>query len=139
MKLKNYLLNKSFFVFIFFFIIIFHCSITQSNEISEKKLLIEISKELRCMTCQSQTIHESESDFSKQIKNEVLDQIKQKKTKKEIIDFMVKRYGEYIVFKPKFDKKNLVLWVSPFILLFLLSLLNFSINLLISLKSKKLS
>ena len=109
MKLKNYLLNKSFFVFIFFFIIIFHCSITQSNEISEKKLLIEISKELRCMTCQSQTIHESESDFSKQIKNEVLDQIKQKKTKKEIIDFMVKRYGEYIVFKPKFDKKNLVL------------------------------
>ena len=84
------------------------------------------------MTCQSQTIHESESDFSKQIKNEVLDQIKQKKTKKEIIDFMVKRYGEYIVFKPKFDKKNLVLWVSPFILLFLLILL-------ISLKSKKLS
>ena len=84
------------------------------------------------MTCQSQTKHESESDFSKQIKNEVLDQIKQKKTKKEIIDFMVKRYGEYIVFKPKFDKKNLVLWVSPFILLFLLILL-------ISLKSKKLS
>ena len=84
------------------------------------------------MTCQSQTIHESESDFSKQIKNEVLDQIKQKKTKKEIIDFMVKRYGEYIVFKPKFDKKNLVLWVSPFILLFLLILL-------ISSKSKKLS
>ena len=42
MKLKNYLLNKSFFLFIFFFIIIFHCSITQSNEISEKKLLSKL-------------------------------------------------------------------------------------------------
>ena len=132
MKSKNYLLNKFCFTFISFFIIFYCFNNAQSNQVSEQKLFAEITKELRCMTCQSQTVHESESDFSIQIKNEVMDQIKQNKTKKEIIDFMVKRYGEYIVFRPKFDKKNLILWISPFILLFLLVFL-------ILLKSKKLS
>ena len=112
-KLKNYLPNKILFLFIFLLI----AQTTKSQVVNEKILLDEITKELRCMTCQSQTIYESESDFSQQIKNEIAEQIKKNKTKKEIIDFLVERYGEYIILKPKFDKKNLFLWIAPFILL----------------------
>ena len=112
-KLKNYLPNKILFLFIFLLI----AQTTKSQVVNEKILLDEITKELRCMTCQSQTIYESESDFSQQIKNEIAEQIKKNKTKKEIIDFLVERYGEYIILKPKFDKKNLVLWLFPFLLL----------------------
>ena len=112
-KLKNYLPNKILFLFIFLLI----AQTTKSQVVNEKILLDEITKELRCMTCQSQTIYESESDFSQQIKNEIAEQIKKNKTKKEIIDFLVERYGEYIILKPKFDKKNLFLWIAPFVLL----------------------
>ena len=112
-KLKNYLPNKILFLFIFLLI----AQTTKSQIVNEKILLDEITKELRCMTCQSQTIYESESDFSQQIKNEIAEQIKKNKTKKEIIDFLVERYGEYIILKPKFDKKNLFLWIAPFVLL----------------------
>ena len=72
---------------------------------------------LRCMSCQNLNVYESDTDFSKQIKKEVFDQLKLNKSKEEIVDFMVERYGEYIVLKPRFDGKNLILWLSPFVLI----------------------
>ena len=77
----------------------------------------EITKMLRCMSCQNLNVYESDTDFSKQIKKEVFDQLKLNKSKEEIVDFMVERYGEYIVLKPRFDGKNLILWLSPFVLI----------------------
>ena len=69
------------------------------------------------MTCQNQTVYESETEFSKQIKKEVLNQLKNNRSKTQIIDFMVERYGDYILLKPQFNKRNLILWILPFLLL----------------------
>ena len=112
-KLKNYLPNKILFLFIFLLI----AQTTKSQVVNEKILLDEITKELRCMTCQNQTIYESNSEFSNNIKIEILKQLNNGKTKKEIINFMIDRYGEYIVFKPLFNAKNLFLWIFPFVIL----------------------
>ena len=84
------------------------------------------------MTCQNQSVYESDTDFAKDIKKIIGKQIENGKSKNEIIDFMVQRYGEYIVFKPMINKKNLFLWVFPF-LIFLISV----IFLIISLKKQK--
>tara|TARA_B100001778_G_C18415418_1_gene550862 strand:- start:588 stop:842 length:255 start_codon:yes stop_codon:yes gene_type:complete len=69
------------------------------------------------MTCQNQSIHDSEAEFSNDIKKIVRNKFNEGKSEKEIKDFLVERYGEYILFKPLFNYKNLFLWAFPFILL----------------------
>ena len=77
----------------------------------------KISLKLRCMTCQNQTIYDSDSDFSKDIKNIIKEKLKNNEKEKEILDFLIKRYGEYIVFEPQMNIKNIFLWYFPFVIL----------------------
>ena len=58
----------------------------------------EMTKKLRCMTCQNQSIYESETEFSKDIKKIVMKKLDEGQSQKEIFDFLVARYGEYILF-----------------------------------------
>ena len=109
MKLLNY--------FKIFFLLIFTSSIYANESIDYK--VKKLTLELRCMTCQNQSIHDSDSDYSKDIKILVKEKFKEGLTEKEIKDFLTKRYGEYILFKPYFNSKNLILWLFPFILVVL--------------------
>ena len=77
----------------------------------------KISLKLRCMTCQNQTIYDSDSDFSKDIKNIIKEKLKNNEKEKEILDFLIQRYGEYIVFEPQMNVKNIFLWYFPFAIL----------------------
>ena len=77
----------------------------------------KISLKLRCMTCQNQTIYDSDSDFSKDIKNIIKEKLKNNEKEKEILDFLIQRYGEYIVFEPQMNVKNIFLWYFPFVIL----------------------
>ena len=88
-------------------------STTQSNEI--KPELIEIYKNLRCLVCQGQSIADSNSDFASTVKLVVQDQIKQGKTKKEVYEFLVSKYGEWIVYQPALNKNNFLLWFLPYL------------------------
>jgi len=76
----------------------------------------KLTLQLRCMTCQNQTVHESESEFSKDIIKIIKNKLKEGKNEQEIKVLLVERYGEYILFKPEFNNKNLVLWLFPFVL-----------------------
>ena len=76
-----------------------------------------IHKNLRCLVCQGQSIADSNSDFASTIKLVVQDQIKEGKTKEEIYDFLISKYGEWIVYKPTFTKNNFLLWVLPYLAL----------------------
>jgi cytochrome c-type biogenesis protein CcmH len=88
-------------------------SMTQSSEI--KPELIEIYKNLRCLVCQGQSIADSNSDFASTVKLVVQDQIKQGKTKKEVYEFLVSKYGEWIVYQPALNKNNFLLWFLPYL------------------------
>ena len=79
--------------------------------------LKKITSKLRCMTCQNQTIYDSDTVFSLDIKKIVGEKLQNGETEKEIIDFLIHRYGEYIVFEPQMNKKNIFLWYFPFIIL----------------------
>ena len=79
----------------------------------------KIFKNLRCLVCQGQTIAESNSDFAQTIKIVVRDKIKQGNNEKQIYEFLSEKYGEWIVYKPKFNYINSFLWFSPYIILIL--------------------
>ena len=106
--------NKSFFILI---ILILLFSLNLNANIDNKAK--EITSKLRCMTCQNQTIYSSDAEFSLTIKKIVKEKLENKKSEKEIIDFLIHRYGEYIIFEPKFSKQNIFLWFFPFIILVL--------------------
>ena len=86
-----------------------------ANDISS--LDTKIFKNLRCLVCQGQTIAESNSDFAQTIKVVVREKIRQGNNEKEIYDFLSEKYGEWIVYKPKFNYINSLLWFSPYIVL----------------------
>ena len=98
------------------FILIFWIFSISANEITDLKVK-KLTLELRCMTCQNQSIYDSEAEFSNDIKKIVKNKFEEGKTEREIKEFLVSRYGEYILFKPLFNYKNLFLWTFPFILL----------------------
>ena len=101
-------------------IIIFLCVFLNFNlsyaEVSSTEQ-IDIYKNLRCLICQGQSIADSNSEFAQTIKLVVRDKIKEGKSKKEIYEFLIEKYGEWIVYKPEFNMNNLLLWFLPYIIL----------------------
>ena len=122
---SNYYFNK-IKIIVFFFILIFLYKSVCAEDNIEKKLK-EITLQLRCMTCQNQSIYDSDTEFAKNIKRIIENQLIEGKKKSEIIEFLVKRYGEYILLKPLINIKTIFLWVFPFIL-FTFSLIFIGIN-----------
>ena len=76
-----------------------------------------LTLELRCMTCQNQSIYDSDAEFSNDIKKIVKQKFQEGKNEKDIKKFLVERYGEYILFRPLINYNNIFLWSFPFILL----------------------
>ena len=105
------------YFFKIFFILFFSFS-SYANESIDNKVK-KLTLELRCMTCQNQSVYDSESDYSKDIKIFVKEKFEAGLTEKEIKKILTERYGEYILFKPYFNKKNLFLWLFPFFLVIL--------------------
>lgn len=81
--------------------------------------LAEMTKKLRCMTCQNQSIYDSETDFAMDIKKIIIKKLNEGQDQNEIFDFLVERYGEYILFEPRLNKKNIFLWIFPFFVFFI--------------------
>mgnify|MGYP001321989315 CR=1 FL=1 len=94
---------------------------------NDKTELLEIYKNLRCLVCQGQSIADSNSDFATTIKLVVQDQVNAGKTKDEIYNFLISKYGEWIVYQPTFNKNNLLLWVLPYFIFIMGGLIIFVI------------
>ena len=111
---------KNKFIILFFFIFSLFHSANEKNNLETK-----IYKNLRCIVCQGQSIAESNSDFAQTIKIVVRDKIDQGNNEKEIYEFLAEKYGEWIIYKPKFNYINSLLWFTPYIVLVLGGLLIF--------------
>lgn len=79
----------------------------------------KLAEELRCLTCMGQSIADSQSSFSADMKREIRDMVKAGKNDKEIIEFMVQRYGDFVLYRPPVKSTTWLLWGGPFLLLIL--------------------
>lgn len=77
----------------------------------------QLSEELRCPKCQNQNLAGSNSKLSRDLKQIVYEKLKAGESDQQILDFMKKRYGEFILFNPEMSQSNLLLWGAPFIFL----------------------
>jgi cytochrome c-type biogenesis protein CcmH len=77
-----------------------------------------LSRELRCMVCQNQSIDDSEAPLARDIRLLVRERIAAGDSDRQVLDFLVARYGEFVLLKPRFERQTLVLWlVTPFLLI----------------------
>jgi cytochrome c-type biogenesis protein CcmH len=76
-----------------------------------------ISAELRCMVCQNQSIDESDADLAHDLRVLVRERLTAGDTDDEVIDFIVARYGEFVLLKPRFSARNALLWGAPALIL----------------------
>ena len=102
-----------FFLIIIFSILILEESLKANNNIL---LIDKISKNLRCLICQGQSIYDSQSDFAISMKLLIKNKIKEGKSEEQIYELLKNKYGEWIVYDPEMNKKTAILWIFPLIL-----------------------
>ena len=80
--------------------------------------LMHLANELRCLVCQNQSLADSHADLAVDLKNQVREKMKQGMSDREIVDYMVARYGDFVLYRPPVKSSTLILWFGPFLLLF---------------------
>ena len=98
---------------IFFSFIIFNFSSLSAND---DKLQNKITKNLRCLICQGQSVYDSDSDFAISLKLVVKNKIKEGLSEDQIYKFLTKKYGEWILYDPQFNKNTYILWFLPLLI-----------------------
>lgn len=86
------------------------------DEVTQKRFN-SLVKELRCPKCQNQNLADSNAPIAKDLRREVYELLQMGKTDIEIVDFMVKRYGDFVLYRPKVSSLTYVLWFGPGVLL----------------------
>ncbi len=76
-----------------------------------------ISAQLRCMVCQNQSIDDSDADLARDLRVLVRDRLKAGDSDNAVLDYVVARYGEFVLLKPRFNARNALLWATPVLLL----------------------
>ena len=107
--MKNYL-NFIFLLFLLTF--------SFANTIAAEKSdnVEKISKNLRCLICQGQSVYDSQSDFALSVKDLIKNKLENGSTEDEIYKYLQTKYGDWILYEPKINKNTLILWGLPLIL-----------------------
>ena len=101
-----------------FIIVIFVFNFSLLNA-QDENLQTKITKNLRCLVCQGQSIYDSDSEFANSVKMIVKKKLNDGETEEEIFEYLKGKYGEWILYEPEFSKKTYFLWLLP-ILMFLI-------------------
>ena len=104
------LLNLFFFIFILSF---------NSSNANENNPQSKITKNLRCLICQGQSVYDSDSDFANSVKILVEKKLDEGLSEKQIYGYLKDKYGQWILYDPEFDKNTYFLWLLPLFLFFI--------------------
>ena len=85
----------------------------------DKQRFQQLTKELRCVVCPNQSLAESNASLAQDLRREIYLQVGEGRSNREIKQFLMDRYGEFILYKPPVDFKTLLLWLGPFLMLLL--------------------
>jgi cytochrome c-type biogenesis protein CcmH len=82
-----------------------------------EKRVVKLAEELRCLVCQNQTIADSHADLAVDLKNQIREKLKAGMSEQEIKNYLVERYGDFVLYRPPVKSSTWVLWFGPFLLL----------------------
>jgi len=109
-------------LFILLLVISINSHAVDSRQLSDPKQQESyetLTKELRCLVCQNQTIADSNAELASDLRRQVYEMLQQGKSEQDIIRYMTDRYGEFVLYKPAFAGKTSLLWIAPVVFLFM--------------------
>lgn len=81
-----------------------------------EKRVMALTEDLRCLVCQNQSLADSHADLAIDLKNEIREMLAEGKSEREVIDFLVARYGDFVLYRPPMKATTVLLWFGPLIL-----------------------
>ena len=88
---------------------------SQQQEV--EKRTAALATELRCLVCQNQTLADSNAPLAVDLRNQIREQLAAGKSEQDVLDFMVARYGDFVLYRPPLKASTIALWSGPFVLL----------------------
>ena len=88
-----------------------------SQDPETEKRVTALANELRCLVCQNQTLADSNAPLAVDLRNQIREQLKAGASERDVIEFMVARYGDFVLYRPPFKATTLALWTGPFVIL----------------------
>ncbi|HZF19899.1 MAG TPA: cytochrome c-type biogenesis protein [Burkholderiales bacterium] len=82
-----------------------------------EKRVMALAEELRCLVCQNQTLAESNAPLAEDLRNQVRERMREGKSDREVVDFLVERYGDFVLYRPPLKATTVLLWFGPLLLL----------------------
>ena len=107
---------------LFIFLLIMSSSVyavdfRQLSDPEQQETYETLTKELRCLVCQNQTIADSNAELAGDLRRQVYEMLQQGKSREDIVQFMTDRYGDFVLYNPPFKGKTSVLWIAPVVFL----------------------
>jgi cytochrome c-type biogenesis protein CcmH len=99
-------------------VLIFPLVVLAQDQDIEKRVN-QLAVELRCLVCQNQTLADSNAPLAVDLRKEIREQLKAGKSEQDVVDFMVARYGDFVLYRPPFKATTVALWAGPFAILVL--------------------
>ena len=87
------------------------------NSVEKQQRFDRLTTQLRCLVCQNQNIAESNAPLAADLRKQIYQKIQQGQTEADIANYLVNRYGDYVLYRPPFNALTLGLWLGPFLLL----------------------
>ena len=91
--------------------------VVEFESTAQAQLYQELIKELRCLVCQNQNLADSNADLAIDLRRKVVEMVTAGKDRAAITDYMVDRYGEFVLYRPRLNRATYLLWLSPFVIL----------------------
>lgn len=89
------------------------------NDLQTEKDYMALIDELRCLVCQNQNLAGSDAPLAKDLRNQAYTMLQQGKSRDEVVEYMVNRYGNFVLYRPPLESNTLLLWIGPFALVLL--------------------
>ena len=103
---------KAFLFFMFLLV-----SFPGNADLQTEERIRHLSEKLRCLVCQNQTLADSPAELAVDLRRQLQEQVKAGRSDAQILEFMVQRYGDFVLYEPPFKTTTVLLWVGPFVLL----------------------
>ena len=113
------MIKHSFLTLLFFSSFIMSDSLYNFENAVDEKRFYSLIKEIRCPKCTSGSLASSNAPVSQDIKNKIIELIKEGKSDKEIKEYIASRFGSSVLYNPGFNKDTYILWFAPFLILFI--------------------
>jgi len=114
---------RKLFLSLLFVVIAFPALAVNPDEVLKDPVLElrarELSKEVRCVVCQNQSIDDSDAELAKDLRVLLRERLVEGDSDDEVLEFLVARYGDFVLLRPPFKGITYVLWLSPFLILFI--------------------